>query len=82
MSVVANNAGTVGTLSPSSITKHSAAINSGATTQNELTAAFAASTATFTVTISGVTSATTLTIQTSDQSKRWYLDDVKVVAAN
>lgn len=82
MSVVANNAGTVGTLSPSSITKHSTAINNGSATADALTEAFAASTATFTVTITGATSATTLTIKTSDSSKRWYLDDVKVVSAN
>lgn len=81
MSVVANNAGTVGELSPSSITKNSTAINNGATTADALTEAFAASTATFTVTITGATSATTLTIQTSGKSKRWYLDDVKVVSA-
>lgn len=81
MSVVANNAGTVGELSPSSITKNSTAINNGATTAAALTEAFAASTATFTVTITGATSATTLTIQTSGTSKRWYLDDVKVVSA-
>lgn len=82
MSVVANNAGTVGELSPSSITLNSTAINSGESSAKALTEAFAASTATFTVTITGATSATTLTIKTSDSSKRWYLDDVKVVSAN
>lgn len=82
MSVVANNAGTVGELSPSSITQNSTAINSGESSATALTEAFAASTATFTVTITGATSSTTLTIQTSDNSKRWYLDDVKVVSAN
>lgn len=82
MSVVANNAGTVGELSPSSITQNGTAINSGESTATALTEAFAASTATFTVTITGATSATTLTIKTSDSSKRWYLDDVKVVSAN
>lgn len=82
MSVVANNAGTVGELSPSSITQNGTAINNGASTATALTEAFAASTATFTVTITGATSSTTLTIQTSGKSKRWYLDDVKVVPAN
>lgn len=82
MSVVANNAGTVGELSPSSITQNGTAINNGASTATALTEAFAASTATFTVTITGATSSTTLTIQTSGNSKRWYLDDVKVVPAN
>lgn len=82
MSVVANNAGTVGELSPSSITQNGTAINNGSSTANALAEAFAASTATFTVTITGATSATTLTIKTSGSSKRWYLDDVKVVSAN
>lgn len=82
MSVVANNAGTVGELSPSSITQNGTAINNGSSTADALAEAFAASTATFTVTITGATSATTLTIKTSGSSKRWYLDDVKVVPAN
>ena len=81
MSVVANNAGTVGELSPSSITQNSTAINNGESLATALTEAFAASTATFTVTITGATSSTTLTIKTSGNSKRWYLDDVKVVPA-
>lgn len=81
MSVTANNAGTVGELSPGTITKYGTAINSGAGTATALTEAFA-STETFTVTITGATSATTLTIQTSGTSKRWYLDDVQVVSAN
>ncbi|MGN0199646.1 MAG: fimbrillin family protein [Candidatus Cryptobacteroides sp.] len=82
MSVVANNAGTVGELSPSSITKNATAINGGSSTATALSEAFAAPTATFTVTITGATSATTLTIKTSGDSKAWYLDDVKVVSAN
>ena len=81
MSVVANNAGTVGELSPSSITQNGTAINNGESSATALTEAFAASTATFTVTITGATSSTTLTIKTSGNSKRWYLDDVKVVHA-
>lgn len=82
MSVVANNAGTVGDLSPNAITKNGTSINNNGTTSKALAEAFAASTATFTVKITGATSATTLTIKTSTTSKQWYLDDVHVVSAN
>ena len=70
---------TVGTLSPSKITKHGVAMNSGATTAGELQKAFAASTAEFSVNITGMTSASEITIVVSGKAKRWYLDDVKVV---
>lgn len=78
MVVSATNGATVGTLSPKTITKNGSAINSGADTATALAAAFAQSTAEFSVTISGVTSATVISIVASGSAKRWYLDDLKI----
>ena len=75
---VASTTGSVGTLAPASITKYSTAINNGAQTSSALSAAFAASTE-FSVDITGVTSATDITIKVTARAKQWYIDDVKVV---
>lgn len=81
MNVAASAGATVGTLSPKAITKYAGgAINSGADTATKLAEAFAASTAEFSVTIQNVTAQTVITITASDSAKRWYLDDVKIVA--
>lgn len=81
MKVSATGGATVGTLSPKAITKYSGgAINSGADTATKLADAFAQSTAEFTVTIENVTSETVITIVADGSAKRWYLDDVKIVA--
>ena len=78
---VKSSTGSVGTLAPASITKYSTAINSGASTANALNEAFAASTY-FSVDITGVTSATDITITVPSSAKQWYIDDVKVVTIN
>lgn len=75
---VASTTGSVGTLDPTAITKYSTPINSGSSTAAALTAAFAASTE-FSVDITGVTSATEITIKVPASAKQWYIDDVKVV---
>lgn len=81
MNVAASAGATVGTLSPKAITKYAGgAINSGADTATKLAEAFAASTAEFSVTIQNVTAQTVITITASGSAKRWYLDDVKIVA--
>lgn len=80
LSVSATGA-TVGTLSPSAITKYSTAINSGATTASALAAAFA-SAKEFSVDITGVTSSTEIVIKIPASAKQWYIDDVKVVTIN
>lgn len=81
MNVAASAGATVGTLSPKAITKYTGgAINSGAETEAKLAAAFAASTSEFSVTIQNVTAQTVITITASGSAKRWYLDDVKIVA--
>lgn len=81
MNVAASAGATVGTLSPKAITKYTGgAINSGADTEAKLAAAFAESTSEFSVTIQNVTAQTVITITASGSAKRWYLDDVKIVA--
>lgn len=81
MSVAASAGATVGTLSPKAITKYAGgAINSGADSETKLVEAFAASTSEFSVTIQNVTAQTVITITASGSAKRWYLDDVKIVA--
>ena len=69
---------TVGTLSPSAITKNSTAINSGADTATALQSAFDNSKE-FSVDITGMSSSSEITIVASGSAKRWYLDDVKIV---
>lgn len=80
MTVTAST-GTVGKLSPAAITKHTSGINSGATTASELTKAFAASTASFSVTITDATPSTSITIS-AGSAKQWFLDDIVVTKTN
>lgn len=81
MVVSATDGATVGTMTPKAITKYSGgAVNSGADTATNLADAFAQSTAEFTVTIENVTAETVISIVASGSAKRWYLDDVKIVA--
>lgn len=75
---VESSTGSVGTLTPASITKYSTSINNGSQTANALKNAFAASPV-FSVDITGVTSATEITIKVPASAKQWYIDDVKVV---
>ena len=69
---------TVGTLSPSAITKHSTSINDGANTQNELQKAFDNSQV-FSVDITGMTSSSVISIVASGSAKRWYIDDIEII---
>lgn len=80
LSVSATGA-TVGTLSPSAITKYSTGINSGANTASALADAFATARE-FTVDITEVTSSTEIVIKIPASAKQWYIDDVKVVTIN
>lgn len=69
---------TVGTLSPSAITKHSTSINDGANTQKELQKAFDNSQV-FSVDITGMTSSSVISIVASGSAKRWYIDDIEII---
>lgn len=69
---------TVGTLSPSAITKHSSNINDGKNTQSALQQAFENSKV-FTVDITGMTSSSVISIVANGSAKRWYIDDIEIV---
>ena len=68
---------TVGTLTPSAMTRYSSAINSGAETATALQNAFDSSTE-FSVEITGMSANSQITIVADGTAKRWYLDDVKI----
>lgn len=80
LSVTATDGATVGTLSPSAITKNSTAINNGATTSSALNAAFSQTTAEFSVEIENMTANTQITIKATNSAKRWYIDDVTILS--
>ena len=80
LSVTATDGATVGTLSPSAITKNSTAINNGATTSSDLNAAFSQTTAEFSVEIENMTANTQITIKATTSAKRWYIDDVIILS--
>lgn len=80
LSVTATDGATVGTLSPSAITKNSTAINNGATTSSALNAAFSQTTAEFSVEIENMTANTQITIKATTSAKRWYIDDVTILS--
>ena len=69
---------TVGTLSPSAITKHSSSINDGKNTQSALQQAFENSKV-FTVDITDMTSSSVISIVANGSAKRWYIDDIEIV---
>ena len=78
---VVSSTGSVGTLTPASITKYSTSINNGSQTANDLKNAFAASPV-FSVDITGVTSTTDITIKITASAKQWYIDEINVVTIN
>lgn len=80
LSVTATDGATVGTLSPSAITKNSTAINNGASTSTALNAAFSQTTAEFSVEIENMTANTQITIKATTSAKRWYIDDVIILS--
>ena len=80
LTITATN-GTVGALTPETITKYSTSINNGSQTEGALIAAFGQSTANFSVTISGATKNTVISIS-AGSAKQWFLDDIVVTKTN